>query len=376
MPQERQTVFLHDRALAGHFARSVMAPAPLRVWLASLPNLAGVTAAEIAEHGIAAQPVGGGLEIACSDGQLAMLAGALATAEQVLVRLGDASLGSEGDLARLGEKLCADGWLAGPQQARVAVHAKAATVAKAAWLHNAADRWAQGGDGSPTVHLTVGKTAVAVAVEPAGFALHQRGYRLDPGQAPLRETLAAAALRWAGHQPGMSVWDACCGSGTLAIEALLAGQNHTRRWAAPRIAAVQADAPNPQTAAGTARCGDLDPQAVARTLANAERAGVAGRMQCDARELGQWRADAPVDFAAANLPWGGRLATRAEARRLAERWAAVARRVAAGAKALVVIGEPQLAGALGLVGSEVLATRNGGRAVWLAKGTVPAGASR
>ena len=57
----------------------------------------------------------------------------------------------------------------------------------------------------------------------SGEPLFKRGWRQDTGDAPLKETLAAAMLAAAGWrgspQAGGAFNDPCCGSGTLAIEA-------------------------------------------------------------------------------------------------------------------------------------------------------------
>jgi len=49
--------------------------------------------------------------------------------------------------------------------------------------------------------------------------LFKRGWRLDTGDAPLRENLAAGLLRVAGWKPGMVLFDPMCGSGTILAEA-------------------------------------------------------------------------------------------------------------------------------------------------------------
>ena len=60
-------------------------------------------------------------------------------------------------------------------------------------------------------------------LDPAGAALHRRGYRVESGPAPLRETLAAAVVYASGWSaPGARtrpLRDPFCGSGTLLIEA-------------------------------------------------------------------------------------------------------------------------------------------------------------
>jgi putative N6-adenine-specific DNA methylase len=62
-----------------------------------------------------------------------------------------------------------------------------------------------------------------VYVDTSGAALFKRGWREDKGDAPLKETLAAALLMAAGWrgtpQEGGALYDPCCGSGTIAIEA-------------------------------------------------------------------------------------------------------------------------------------------------------------
>ena len=57
-----------------------------------------------------------------------------------------------------------------------------------------------------------------ISLDSSGALLHQRGYRLASGKAPLRETLGAALLLASGWEPGTPLVDPFCGSGTLAIE--------------------------------------------------------------------------------------------------------------------------------------------------------------
>jgi len=51
--------------------------------------------------------------------------------------------------------------------------------------------------------------------------LHQRNYRHATGQAPLKETLAAAIIMRSGWKSGTPMVDPMCGSGTLLIEAAM-----------------------------------------------------------------------------------------------------------------------------------------------------------
>jgi putative N6-adenine-specific DNA methylase len=58
-----------------------------------------------------------------------------------------------------------------------------------------------------------------VNLDTSGALLHRRGYRLETGKAPLRETLAAGMLMAAGWDPAVPLLDPFCGSGTIPIEA-------------------------------------------------------------------------------------------------------------------------------------------------------------
>ena len=60
-----------------------------------------------------------------------------------------------------------------------------------------------------------------ISLDTSGALLHRRGYRLETGKAPLRETLAAGIIMAAGWEPTVPLVDPFCGSGTIAIEAAL-----------------------------------------------------------------------------------------------------------------------------------------------------------
>lgn len=77
---------------------------------------------------------------------------------------------------------------------------------------------------NPDVRINVharDKTAF-VSIDLSGQSLHQRGYRLEAGEAPLKENLAAALLIRAGWpeklKEGATLLDPMCGSGTILIE--------------------------------------------------------------------------------------------------------------------------------------------------------------
>ena len=70
--------------------------------------------------------------------------------------------------------------------------------------------------------LFVGPEHATLYADTSGDALFKRGWREDTGEAPLKETLAAAMLAaagWQGRTEDGPLLDPCCGAGTIAIEA-------------------------------------------------------------------------------------------------------------------------------------------------------------
>jgi putative N6-adenine-specific DNA methylase len=60
---------------------------------------------------------------------------------------------------------------------------------------------------------------VTLYIDSSGEPLFKRGWREDKGEAPLKETLAAAMIAASGWDATTPLYDPCCGSGTIAIEA-------------------------------------------------------------------------------------------------------------------------------------------------------------
>lgn len=93
--------------------------------------------------------------------------------------------------------------------------------------------------------LHCGPERAILYVDTSGEPLFKRGWRADTGDAPLKETLAAALLAAAGWEgrpdAGGALLDPCCGSGTIAIEAaqiacgIAPGANALRRFAFERL---------------------------------------------------------------------------------------------------------------------------------------------
>ncbi|ARK26036.1 RNA methyltransferase [Sporosarcina sp. P37] len=75
------------------------------------------------------------------------------------------------------------------------------------------------------LEVSILKDKVTLTIDSSGQGLHKRGYRLGQGDAPLKETMAAALVKLSRWSPNRPFVDPFCGSGTIAIEAAMIGQN-------------------------------------------------------------------------------------------------------------------------------------------------------
>lgn len=75
------------------------------------------------------------------------------------------------------------------------------------------------------VEVALLKDEATLTIDTSGVGLHKRGYRIGQGEAPLKETMAAALILLTNWKPEHSLIDPFCGSGTIPIEAALIGQN-------------------------------------------------------------------------------------------------------------------------------------------------------
>ncbi len=78
---------------------------------------------------------------------------------------------------------------------------------------------AETGQDLQQVFVRIDRDVVTLSLDTSGDRLDRRGYRLQPGHAPLRETIAAALLLWADWDGVIPLMVPMCGAGTLAIEA-------------------------------------------------------------------------------------------------------------------------------------------------------------
>ncbi|MGJ7545607.1 THUMP domain-containing class I SAM-dependent RNA methyltransferase [Variovorax sp. LT1R16] len=146
-------------------------------------------------------------------------------------------------------------------------------------------------------HLTT--DSCTLYIDTSGEPLFKRGWRQDTGDAPLKETLAAAMLAasgWWNPETGavsaVPLYDPCCGSGTIAIEAAQIGlgipAGALRRFGFEKLLPFQPHvwesiqneaADQPATASPPIFGSDVSHRMVDFAERNAERAGVAEAIQ-------------------------------------------------------------------------------------------------
>ena len=175
------------------------------------------------------------------------------------------------------------------------------------------------------IDISIRNDMVTVCVDSSGDALSKRGYRTWNGEAPLRETLAAALVLQSGWHPWQPLYDPCCGTGTILIEAAFIALNRapglTRRFAMEswpvvtydfeKIEAIRREAKLKfeEGAKRTLRVAgsDISPDAIELARRHVKQAGLAGRIELEVRDLRDVIRIGDPGVFIANPPYGERL---------------------------------------------------------------------
>jgi putative N6-adenine-specific DNA methylase len=144
------------------------------------------------------------------------------------------------------------------------------------------------------IDVSVHEDEVVVALDSSGASLSRRGYRTWNGEAPLRETLAAALVFLSPWKPSLALHDPCCGTGTILIEAALIALDRApglmrtfdcEAWAFMPKDAIRAarEAAKDRFEAAksrplTVRGSDIDPEAIKLAERHVQQAGLSGRI--------------------------------------------------------------------------------------------------
>jgi putative N6-adenine-specific DNA methylase len=224
-----------------------------------------------------------------------------------------------------------------------------------------------------------------ISIDSSGALLHRRGYRLATARAPLRETLASAMVMASGWNKLFPLLDPFCGSGTIPIEAaLLAGNippGFCRRFAfmdwphfdskywrgllANAAKAIVSDLPR---IIGS----DRDAGAIEAAQANAERAGLAGRVEFSNRAISAIDPPPGPGWVVTNPPYGVRVSRTNDLRNLYAQFGKVMRARCPGWRVTMICGRVELIRNTGLDFDRGMPTTNGGLRVRLVRSWVKA----
>lgn len=175
----------------------------------------------------------GGVQLAASWGDVMRLNLHSRLAQRVLVQLLHGPYGGEDDLYAAASSVAWEDWFTPRESFKIELTAhqsplKSLNFASLRIKDAVADRFRERGGVRPDVdtqrpavrvfgHLTA--DTVTLYIDSSGEPLFKRGWREDKGEAPLKETLAAAMIAASGWDGTTPLYDPCCGSGTIAIEA-------------------------------------------------------------------------------------------------------------------------------------------------------------
>lgn len=190
------------------------------------------------------------------------------------------------------------------------------------------------GDSASRISARLRKGKLELALDFSGAGLHKRGYREQFGEAPLRESLAAALLRyaeWPAEKFEGNLLDPMCGSGTLLIEAGWAAidraPNLDRKdwgfsswpshdpalWKEIHDQAGEREKQGLAQWSGDIRGADIDARAVHIAKRNLKAAGLDGVVRVEQRALADLECKSHAGLLISNPPYGERLQNKQEA---------------------------------------------------------------
>lgn len=180
------------------------------------------------------------------------------------------------------------------------------------------------------IDVSLHNNLARITLDTSGEALNRRGYRTWNGEAPLRETLAAALVELSSWRPGMRLHDPCCGTGTLLIEAAFR-QSHRapglKRFFAceqfPFFSHDEAEALRmqamqdfePERIHGISGS-DIDPAPLELASRHVRQAGLEGRIELNCQSLETLQLPDQEGVFLCNPPYGERLSDRKSCEKL------------------------------------------------------------
>ncbi len=172
------------------------------------------------------------------------------------------------------------------------------------------------------INVRLARDECTLSLDLSGESLNRRGYRAEPGEASLRETLAAGLVLLTGWDGRVPFVDPACGAGTIPIEAALIATDTApgllrRGFSFQNLADFDARAWNALLSEARGRVdakwrgriagSDISRAAVRAARENAGRAGVGGRIAFEVRDVRDLAPDGPPGIILCNPPYGVRM---------------------------------------------------------------------
>ncbi len=304
---------------------AILAGMPIRHEAAAIctPGLEALCESELRSLGIKPKKGASGVvEFRCNNRQLYAANLWLRTASRILVRVASFRATDFAHLQERADEVNWKRWIPSDHRAefRVTCHKSKLyhTDAIAQRLHQVVGPPSIGEPTQPFV-VRFDRDQVTISADAGGTPLNHRGWRTEIGVAPIRPTMAAGMLMasgWTGETPML---DPFCGSGTIAIEAALIAKGLPpggkrdfafQNW--PEFepgawASVNAATKNDKNVSVTIEASDRDAGAVASTMANAKRAGVADIMDIREAVVSDITARDDMGLVCTNPPYGKRV---------------------------------------------------------------------
>jgi putative N6-adenine-specific DNA methylase len=224
------------------------------------------------------------------------------------------------------------------------------------------------------INIHIFRNRCTVSLDSSGESLDKRGYRLDTGEAPLRETLAAALVELSGWDGTIPLVDPMCGSGTICIEALLKALRLPpggirKKYGFQRWPSFDHGIWNELIAEANSRLSerihgpvigfDISPKAIQKARTNATRAGVEKFVSFSAGDIVDMVPAPSPGILIFNPPYGARMGQVETLKELYRSIGDTMKKRCKGYTAYLFTGNPELGKWVGLKPSRRIVLFNG-----------------
>ncbi|MDB5799645.1 MAG: methyltransferase [Rhodocyclales bacterium] len=223
------------------------------------------------------------------------------------------------------------------------------------------------------IHAFLTEDTCTLYLDTSGEPLYKRGFKPAKVEAPLKENLAAGILKLSGWQPGQSLLDPMCGSGTFLVEAAQMTLNIApglgrhfafegfRNFDAAEYRRLHSALENQREPVRSLPVfgADIDPYQIAATEENLAAAGLAEQVELVVNDVLDLEPPTAEGVWVSNPPYGVRLSTGDELAEWYPKLGNVLKQRFAGWNCYFLSADTQLAKLIGLRASKKTPLMNG-----------------